>query len=183
MSLRYAGCVKRILLFSMLLLGLAAYGQQKEIVWNAQEKPILDQIHTLRSLPDDVRGETQRDLALRIRALPASPNKLRLALGLASRATEGDFGRENLQEVTTTLQRAVSEEKPAEDDPYLELASLVRYEQMKGTVDSPKFAAAIKRLEDEDRERDVVNFTLTDLNGKAWTLKDLKGKVVMLNFW
>ena len=54
---------------------------------------------------------------------------------------------------------------------------------MSASLDSPQFAAAMKNLEDEDRERDEVNFTLTDLNGKSWTLKDLKGKVVMLNFW
>ena len=181
--LRYAGFVKRILLLSLLLLCLPAFAQQQEVVWRAQEKPILDQIHTLRSLPDDVRGNVQRDLALKIRALPDSPNKLRLAMGLAARATEGDFGRDSLQEVTTTLQQAVVDEKPAEDDPYLELASLVKYEHMNGVIDSPKFAAAMKRLEDEDRERNEVNFTLTDLNGQKWTLKDLKGKVVMLNFW
>lgn len=28
-----------------------------------------------------------------------------------------------------------------------------------------------------------VDFTLEDLNGRAWTLSDLKGKVVLLNFW
>lgn len=182
--LRYAECVKRIVLTTLLLLGLSAFAQQKqETVWSAQEKPILDQIHTLRSLPDDVRGKVQRDLALKIRALPESPNQLRLAMGLAGRATEGDFGRDSLQEVTTTLQKAIVEEKPSEDDPYLELASLVKYEHMNGAIDSPKFAAAMKRLEDEDRQRNQANFTLTDLNGQPWTLKDLKGKVVMLNFW
>jgi peroxiredoxin len=178
--------VKR-LLYSLVLLILVtsagALAQQQEVVWTAQEKPIIDQIHTLRSLPDDVRGKVQRDLALNIRALPESPNQLRLAMGLAGRSTEGDFGRDSLQEVTTTLQKAIIEEKPSEDDPYLELASLVKYEHMNGAIDSPKFAAAMKRLEDEDRQRNEVNFTLTDLNGKPWTLKDLAGKVVMLNFW
>jgi peroxiredoxin len=167
----------------ILVTSAGALAQQQEVVWTAQEKPIIDQIHTLRSLPDDVRGKVQRDLALNIRALPESPNQLRLAMGLAGRSTEGDFGRDSLQEVTTTLQKAIIEEKPSEDDPYLELASLVKYEHMNGAIDSPKFAAAMKRLEDEDRQRNEVNFTLTDLNGKPWTLKDLAGKVVMLNFW
>jgi len=161
----------------------AVSAQQQEIVWTAREKPIIDQIHTLRSLPDDVRGNVQRDLALKIRALPDSPNQLRLAMGLAGRATEGDFGLDSLQEVTTTLQKAIIKEKPSEDDPYLELASLVKYEHMNGVIDSPKFAAAMKRLEDDDQQRNEADFTLTDLNGKPWTLKDLKGKVVMLNFW
>ena len=151
--------------------------------WTSEEKPISDQIGKLRSLEDNVRGNIQRELALRIRALPSSPNKLRLALGLASRATEGDFGSSNLQEVTTTLAKAIGEQKPASQDPYLELASLVRYEHMKASLDSPRFTAAMKRLDEEDQARNSVNFTLKDLNGKPWTLKDLKGKVVMLNFW
>ncbi len=29
----------------------------------------------------------------------------------------------------------------------------------------------------------AVDFTLTDLNGKTWKLSDLKGKIVLLNFW
>ncbi len=185
-ALRYPFRVKRFpyLLFPLLLVMSAAVSaQQQEIVWTAREKPIIDQIHTLRSLPDDVRGNVQRDLALKIRALPDSPNRLRLAMGLAGRATEGDFGRDSLQEVTTTLQKAIIKEKPSEDDPYLELASLVKYEHMNGVIDSPKFAAAMKRLEDDDQQCNEADFTLTDLNGKPWTLKDLKGKVVMLNFW
>jgi peroxiredoxin len=185
-ALRYPFRVKRFpyLLFPLLLVMSAAVSaQQQEIVWTAREKPIIDQIHTLRSLPDDVRGNVQRDLALKIRALPDSPNQLRLAMGLAGRATEGDFGLDSLQEVTTTLQKAIIKEKPSEDDPYLELASLVKYEHMNGVIDSPKFAAAMKRLEDDDQQRNEADFTLTDLNGKPWTLKDLKGKVVMLNFW
>ena len=31
--------------------------------------------------------------------------------------------------------------------------------------------------------RKIANFTLKDLDGKQWTLKDLKGSVVLVNFW
>jgi len=77
----------------------------------------------------------------------------------------------------------IKEQPPSDQDPYLELASLVRYEHMNTSLDSPQFTAAMKSLESEDLARNSVNFTLTDLNGKLWTLKDLKGKIVMLNFW
>src|SRR5580658_3557503 len=118
----------------LLLVPRSAFAQQ-DVQWNAREKPIFDQIKTLRSLPDDVRARTTKDVALEIRALPASENKLRLAVYLASRATEGDFGHDTLQEVTTTLAGAVQSAPP---DPqsktaaaaYDELAQLARYENM-----------------------------------------------------
>src|ERR1700730_15445013 len=78
--------------------------QQQQIVWSSDEKPIFDELRTLRSLSDDVRVGTTKRLALAIRKLPDVPNKMQLARGLASLATEGDFGRDTLQEVTTTLE-------------------------------------------------------------------------------
>jgi hypothetical protein len=79
------------------------FAQKKEIVYSADEKPIADQIHGLRGLADDVRAATTRDLALKIRKLPTTENKLRLAVGLANLSTEGDFGHDRLQAVATTL--------------------------------------------------------------------------------
>jgi hypothetical protein len=70
---------------------------KKEVVWSADEKPIADQIHGLRALPDDVRAGTTKDLALKIRNLPPTENKLRLAEGLAGLSTEGDFGHDALR--------------------------------------------------------------------------------------
>ena len=160
----------------------------QETNWSAQEKPIFDQIKTLRSLPDDVRARTTKDIALEIRALPAGADKLKLAIYLASRATEGDFGHDTLQEVATTLAGALQQAPP---DPqgktaaaaYGELAQLVRYEHVEVSLDSPPYKAAMARLEADDANRQKANFTLTDLEGKTWTLKDLKGKVVLVNFW
>jgi peroxiredoxin len=172
-------------------LNLAA--QQQTIEWSAQEKPIAVALHGLRGLPDDVRSTTTKDLALKIRQLPTVPNKLRLANGLANLSTEGDFGHDTLQEVTTTLALALQEQPvpaakngdPAE--PYTELATLARYEHLQTTPlsasNTPQLAAALAKLEADDQHRQEADFTLTDLQGKNWTLKDLRGKVVLVNFW
>ena len=184
-----------------------ASAQKKEVVWSADEKPLADQIHGLRALADDVRAGTTKDLALKIRKLPATENKLRLAVNLAGLSTEGDFGHDTLQEVATTLaetlrERPVPWAKPAERKtsdagsnaaaprapayPYIELATLVRYEHVEAPVDltnDEQFRAAMAGLEADDRKREHPEFTLKDLSGRAWTFADLRGKVVLVNFW
>ncbi len=165
---------------------LNSHAADNEIVWSDQEKPILDQLRGLRALPDDVRAHTTKDLALQIRQLPVTPNKLRLAGALANLSTEGDFGHDTLQEVANTLAVALREQpgKNSETDSlYVELASLVRYEHVQLSMDAPQFVAAMAKLEADDANRQQADFTLTDLQGKSWNLKDLRGKVVLLNFW
>jgi peroxiredoxin len=165
------------------------------------EKPIADQIRGLRGLSDDVRTGTTKDLALRIRKLPASENKLSLAFRLAALSTEGDFGHDTLQEVATTLaetlrERPVPWAEPKDSQtlgkassghlpalPYIELATLVRYEHVDASVDDEEFRAAMTGLEAEDRKRAHLEFTLKDPSGKSWTFSDLRGKVVLVNFW
>jgi peroxiredoxin len=180
--------IANILLAATLPLLAISLPAQDKIVWSDQEKPIVEQVHGLRKLDDAVRVRSTKDLAMQIRQLPVVPNKLRLAEALANLSTEGDFGRDTLQEVTTTLAQALREQPPAgkrgePDSRYVELASLVRYEHMQATSDNPQYAAAMAKLEADDAKRQNADFTLTDLQGKAWHLKDLKGKVVLVNFW
>jgi peroxiredoxin len=41
----------------------------------------------------------------------------------------------------------------------------------------------MSELEADDHKRQQADFTLTDLEGKPWSLKSLQGKVVLVNFW
>ncbi len=179
---------------SLCAVGISLYfpaetrAQGQQIVWSNQEKPILEDIRTLRKLSEGNRAKTTKQLALKIRQLPAGMNKERLATTLAGLSTEGDLGKDTLQEVANTLAEALRENPiPAgprgPEMPYSELAKLVHYEHVQANLDDPQYAAALSKTEADDLHHQQADFTLTDLHGKAWALKDLRGQVVLVNMW
>jgi thiol-disulfide isomerase/thioredoxin len=171
--------------FSLLLLvALVAaplYGQ-------ATEASILAQLKGVRAVPDTQRPAATLQIANEIRTLPAGRPKLKLAVGLSHLATEGDPGHETLQAVATTLGQALAENPlPAKGDeppmPYMDLAKLVRYEHVTTDLKDPLLAKASDILVANDAEIEKVDFTLKDLHGKKFTLSELRGKIVLVNFW
>jgi thiol-disulfide isomerase/thioredoxin len=179
------------LLVAAVFSGWAPSSAQQKPPLSKQEKAIQQQVRALRSLPDDTRAVTTRQLATEIQRLPAGSNKLMLAMSLSSLSTEGDFGRDTLQAVATTLAGAIREQRELRDakggeepaDAYAELARLVHYEHVQVSVEDPDFAAAMAKMDSDDKTRQESDFTLQDLQGKQWTLHQLRGSVVLVNFW
>jgi peroxiredoxin len=142
------------------------------------------QMPNLNRLRGSKRIHAVRQLDLTIRALPPASDgvKVVLATELADAADGSD--RDTLQEVATTLADALGE-CPGQYAAlsYLELAHLVRYEHLRVSLKDPGMAAAMAKLESEDRDIRQGDFALPDLQGKHWTLKDLRSQVVLVNFW
>jgi peroxiredoxin len=177
------------ILFALVLLTTSALNAQAPT-----EATLTARLKTLRSLSTAERPHVTRQLAIEIRILPPGLPKLKLANSLANLATEGDAGKETLTEVTITLATALNEnpltaksDSPdAIPEPYLEVARIIRYEHVPidpRLIADPLFCKADAQLARNDEEIQKADFTLRDLNNKPVTLSELRGKIVLVNFW
>jgi peroxiredoxin len=155
---------------------------------DSEEGAITNGLRNLRSVQTDKRPAATLKLAQDIAALPGGIDKVKLAYSLANLSTEGDAGHDTLQAVADTLSKSLAESPlPAKGDrppaPYLELANLVRYEDLRTTLNDPLYTQAVQTLVNDDADVQKADFTLKDLHGKKFTLSELRGKIVVVNFW
>jgi thiol-disulfide isomerase/thioredoxin len=155
---------------------------------NVSESSINKQLGGLRAVPDAQRPAAAKQIAADIRTLPAGKSKLQCADGLVHLVTEGDLGADTVQAAADALSEALAGSPvPAKGDdppmPYMDLARLVRYEHVTATLNDPLYAKALEKLKKEEEEIQKADFTLKDMHGKKYTLSELKGKIVMVNFW
>ena len=86
------------------------------------------------------------------------------------------------------LSKALAESPvPAKGDqpptPYMDLARLARYENVTVSLDDPLYKKANDIFAANEADIAKADFTLKDLNNKKWTLSELRGKIVLVNFW
>jgi peroxiredoxin len=135
----------------------------------------------LSKLSEGKRTLAIGQLALKIRTFSGCAEKGVLASELLNAAD--DVPRDVLKEVATTYAEALKGCPGQYDSAYLELARLLRFEHLQASLDDPRLAAALDKVDAEDREIQEADFTLVDMQGKPWTLGNLRGKTVLLTFW
>ena len=149
----------------------------------AAAEAINKNLTQFRGLPTDAdRARLAIETAAKIRALPTGPEKLGLAQSLCNLATEGDLGKDALQAAAGALAQAIRETS-AGKDAWLELATLVRYEHVKAPFSDPALDEADSLLALRETLVQEAGLTLTGLDGKTYSLADLRGRVVLVNFW
>lgn len=173
----------KIYLFVAVLLAAAPIARG-----DVKSPEIEKQLKGLRSVALDQKPAVIVKLATDIRALPAGAQKVSYADALSHLVTEGDPGHDALQAAADTLSAALTESPiaPKGDKapmPYQDVATLVRYEGVTTTLKDPLYDQAAKMLADNEADIQKADFTLKTLKNKKVTLSELRGKIVLVNFW
>ncbi len=149
----------------------------------AEARALDKEIQKLPDLPATVRDAAFRQMLQRIRKEPKE-YRLVLASNLAVSAGEAPTGSSVLQETADLLVEELRDKSGTGEGLALKgLANFAFYRHIRVSLDDPLYRAELTKLEHQAQIRANADFTLTDINGKAWHLKGLGGKVVLVSFW
>ncbi|HKE27702.1 MAG TPA: TlpA disulfide reductase family protein [Bryobacteraceae bacterium] len=172
-------------------LGTIALALALGIVWGIRQRTlstdhasISDRVGVLSNLPRGKWGNSVARLAIEIQRLPAGRDKTELVRVLADRVSERAADHTALQTIADTLVEAINASPNYERGPlFWPLARLAYYDHVKVVVDDAGYRAALVKAEAQDKKRLNADFKLFDIEGRTWGLRDLNGRVVLVNFW
>jgi len=148
------------------------------------EASISDRVGVLPKLPRDKWVGSIARLAVEIQRMPAGPDKKQLIRVLADRVTERGADHAVSQAIADAMVEVINGSPVYDRGPiFWSLAHLAHYDHATVTVDDPQYRAALDKLEAQDKQRVNADFRLSDIQGGTWSLRDLHGKVVLVNFW
>ena len=175
--------LRRAFFLALILLLTAGLQAKQPTVYSVNK-----QLDKLPSLSGPASAAATLQIATDIRSLAPGTEKVKLADELTHMGMGDDPSPQLLQAVATTLSQALSEhplpekkDQPAQ--PYMDLATYVRYGNATVTLKDPSLDHAEKILADNEAALDRVDFTLKDMHGKKVTLSQLRGKIVLVSFW
>jgi len=149
----------------------------------AEARVVDKEIQKLPNLPAATRDKAFREMLQRIRKEPPR-YRLALASNLAVSAGEVSTESATLQAIADLLVDELNDEAGSGAELALKsLAEFVFYNHLRVSLTALLFRAELAKLDDQRRIRANADFTLTDTTGKAWHLKGLDGRVVLVNFW
>jgi peroxiredoxin len=166
------------------MLAVVGYWLLPRTTVRPRQATLTERVGVLPDLPRDKWELSAAQLAAEIRVLPPGPEKTQLIRVLADRVTARRADPAVVQSIADTAVRVLKAEPSYARGPLLwSIAHLAHYDRAAIPLDDPDYRSALAKLETVDRQRRDADFLLPDTTGQQWSLHQLRGRVVLVNFW